>query len=101
MHDNDIYWLNMESFMAPLRRITMDGSISDSIYNGFNDNIYRDFIFEKPSSLWWSPSVNGYYHLSYLQLNNSQVPLSNIVIYDDNGGYSTNNYRYSNVSYFL
>ena len=90
----------MEASIAPLRRITMDGSISDSIYNGINDNIYRDFIFEKPTSLWWSPSANRHYHLCYLQVNNSQVPLSNVVIYDDNDGYSTNHYRYSTVSFF-
>nr|XP_046920005.1 dipeptidyl peptidase 4-like [Dermatophagoides farinae] len=98
MHNNDIYWLNMEASIAPLRRITMDGSISDSIYNGINDNIYRDFIFEKPTSLWWSPSANRHYHLCYLQVNNSQVPLSNVVIYDDNDGYSTNHYRYSTLN---
>ncbi|OTF76609.1 Dipeptidyl peptidase-like protein [Euroglyphus maynei] len=98
MHDNDIYWLNMESSTSSLHRITTDGSIPDSIYNGINDNIYRDFIFEKPTSLWWSPSDNGYYHLGYLQMNNSQVPLSNIVIYDDNGGYTTNYYRYSTIN---
>lgn len=44
MHQNDIYWINLD-MNDDLIQITFDGSIENSIYNGFNDYIYRGIFF--------------------------------------------------------
>ncbi|UXI15200.1 origin recognition complex subunit 3 [Sarcoptes scabiei] len=79
INDNDIYWMGVNRSENPmLIRLTKSGSIKQSIYNGFNDYIYRE-------------------------INNSLVPIRRIPIYsdvhhDDNSDEQWQNYDEDNRS---
>ncbi|KPM11431.1 Dipeptidyl peptidase-like protein 3 [Sarcoptes scabiei] len=93
-----------------LIRLTKSGSIKQSIYNGFNDYIYRDLIFRRPTSIWSSliedepnRNRNRRQFLCYLEINNSLVPIRRIPIYgdvhhDDNSDEQWQNYDEDNRS---
>ncbi|UXI14849.1 UTP-glucose-1-phosphate uridylyltransferase [Sarcoptes scabiei] len=111
INDNDIYWMGVNRSENPmLIRLTKSGSIKQSIYNGFNDYIYRDLIFRRPTSIWSSlienepnRNRNRRQFLCYLEINNSLVPIRRIPIYsdvhhDDNSDEQWQNYDEDNRS---
>ncbi|KAJ6216381.1 hypothetical protein RDWZM_007538 [Blomia tropicalis] len=78
---NDIYRLSVDKTTMNIERLTTDGSIESGIYNGLNDQLYREFIIGKETSIWWYNNSESHHYLAYLKLNNTIVPTSTITVY--------------------
>ncbi|KAG0144563.1 hypothetical protein CROQUDRAFT_659902 [Cronartium quercuum f. sp. fusiforme G11] len=81
---NDLYILSSPN-STPLR-LTYTGT--PTIFNGIADWVYEEEVFEKSSSIWWSPDSK---RLAYLSLDETDVKTYDLTIYNPStiAGYTT------------
>jgi hypothetical protein len=92
VYENNIYLVESVA-SKEVNQITFDGKELE-IHNGIADWLYEEEILERSNTIWWSPDSQK---IAYFKINNTQVDLYELPIFDGSQYNGKKSVRYPKV----